>query len=333
MKVGKLNWDDLKEIISSNRSVDRADVRIKSGVGEDCSVIEYGDYECVVSTDPITGADTDIGKLAVHINCNDIASCGVEPVGILVTILAPENTTLEEIKEVMRQIDEETKKLNVEILGGHTEVTKAVNKLIVSCTAIGKGKKGSAVATSGAGLNDDIVVTKLLGMEGSAIVVNDYFDYIKDVLSKEEIEEAKGYVDNISVVKEGNIAGSFGVNSMHDITEGGVLGALWEMAEASGVGFKVYKEKMPVSSVTEKICSRLSLDALRFISSGSMLITTKNGEGLVERLKQNGIIANVIGNITRNKGILVENGVEEEVQPPERDELFTIEEKINKFCI
>jgi hydrogenase expression/formation protein HypE len=333
MKVGKLNWDDLKEIISSNRSVDRDDVRIKSGVGEDCSVIEYGDYECVISTDPITGADSDIGKLAVHINCNDIASCGVEPVGILVTILAPENTTLEEIKEVMRQIDEETKKLNVEILGGHTEVTKAVNKLIVSCTAIGKGKRGSAVATSGAELNDDIVVTKLLGMEGSTIVVNDYFDYIKDVLSKEEIEEAKGYVDNISVVKEGSIAGSFGVNSMHDITEGGVLGALWEMAEASGVGFKVYKEKMPISSVTEKICSRLSLDVLRFISSGSMLITTKNGEGLVKRLKQNGIIANVIGNITRNKGILVENCVEEEVQPPERDELFTIEEKINKFCI
>jgi hydrogenase expression/formation protein HypE len=120
---------------------------------------------------------------------------------------------------------------------------------------------------------------------------------------------------------------------MHDITEGGVLGALWEMAEASGFGFKVYTEKMPVSSVTEKICSKLSIDVLRFISSGSMLITTKNGEALVKKLKQNGIIANVIGNITKNKGILVENGVEEEVQPPDRDELFTIEEKINKFCI
>ena len=333
MKVGKLNWDDLKEIISLGRSVDRTDVRIKSGVGEDCSVIEYGEYECVISTDPITGADSNIGRLAVHINCNDIASCGVEPVGILVTILAPENTTLEEIKEVMRQIDEETKKLNVEILGGHTEVTKAVNKLIVSCTAIGKGRRGSAVATSGAKLKDDIVVTKLLGMEGSSIVVNDYFDYVKDILSEKEVEEAKGYVDNISVVKEGRIAGSFGVNSMHDITEGGVLGALWEMAEAGGVGFKVYKEKMPISPVTEKICSRLHLDALRFISSGSMLITTKDGEDLVKRLKQNGINANVIGNITVSKGILVESNIEEEVQPPERDELFTIEKKINEFCI
>jgi hydrogenase expression/formation protein HypE len=333
MKVGKLNWDDLKEIISSNRSVDRADVRIKSGVGEDCSVIEFGDYECVISTDPITGADSDIGKLAVHINCNDIASCGVEPVGILVTILAPENTTLGEIKEVMKQIDEETKKLNVEILGGHTEVTRAVNKLIVSCTAIGKGKKGSAVATAGAQVGDEIVVTKFLGMEGTSIVVNDYFQYVKDILSVEEVEEVKGYINNISVVKEGIAAGSFGVNSMHDITEGGVLGALWEMAEASGVGFMVYKEKMPVSSVTEKVCSRLSLDPLRFISSGSMLITAKDGEALAKRLKQRGINASIIGTITMNRGILVENNNEKEVQPPERDELFTIEEKINNFCI
>ncbi|MCM8711861.1 AIR synthase family protein [Clostridium sp. SYSU_GA19001] len=333
MKAGKLNWDDLNEIISNNRSVDRKDVRVKSGIGEDCSIIEYGDFDCVVSTDPITGADSDIGRLAVHINCNDIASCGVEPIGILVTILAPEGTTLDEIKDVMFQIDEETKKLNVEILGGHTEITRSVNKLIVSCTAIGKGRKGKAVATSGAQIGDDIIVTKELGMEGTSIVINDYFNYVKDVLSNDEIEEAKGYINSISVVKEGIIAGEFGVNSMHDITEGGVLGALWEMATASKVGFKVYRDKMPVSKVTENICSKLRLDPLRFISSGSMLITSKNGEALVKKLKNAGINAVIIGKITENKGILVENKIEYEVKPPERDELFVIDENINKFCI
>lgn len=333
MKVGKLNWNDLSEIINNNRSVSREEVRIKSGIGEDCSIIDYGDFECVVSTDPITGADSHIGKLAVHINCNDIASCGVEPIGILVTILAPEGTTLEEIKNVMAHIDEETKKLNVEILGGHTEITRAVNKLIVSCTAIGKGKKGKAVATSGAKVGDDIVITKQLGMEGTSIVINDYFDYVKDILTKEQIEEAKDYINRISVVKEGTIAGQFGVNSMHDITEGGVLGALWEMAKASNVGFKVYRDKMPISKVTENVCSKLHLDPLRFISSGSMLITSKNGEALVKRLRECGIDATIIGNITEDRGILVENMIEYEVEPPERDELFTIDEKINKFCI
>lgn len=324
MEIGKLNWDDLSKIINENRSVSRADVRIKSGIGEDCSVIEYGEYECVVSTDPITGADKNIGKLAVHINCNDIASCGAELVGILVTILAPPETTLEEIGVVMKEIDEETKYLNVEILGGHTEITDAVNKLIVSCTAIGKNKLGRSVSTSGARVGDDIVVTKKLAMEGSSIIVHDYLGYVEDILLEEEIEEAKGYVSKLSVVEEGTIAGRFGVNSMHDITEGGVLGALWEMAKASSVGFKVYKDNMPLSTVTEKICNKLNLDPLRFISSGSMLITTQNGNKLVEILKEKGIEASIIGNITNERGILVENGTEVEVEPPERDELFKV---------
>lgn len=331
MKVGKLNWDDLKSIIDENRGYKREDVRIRSSIGEDCSVINFGDYECILSTDPITGAESGIGKLAVHINCNDIASSGVEPVGILVTILAPENTTLDQIKQVMKEIHEETQKLNVEILGGHTEITTAVNRIIVSCTAIGKGLKETAVATAGAKVGDDIVVTKQLGMEGTAIIVNDYYDTAREILSASEIEEAKNYVEELSVVKEGIISGKFGVNSMHDITEGGVLGALWEVAKASNVGFRVYKDKMPISEATNKLCNKYEIDVLRFISSGSMLITTDNGEALVKKLKTKGINAAIVGNITNDKGILIENKVEIEVEPPERDELFSLQEKINKF--
>lgn len=328
MKVGKLNWDDLKCIIDNNRGATREDVRVRSGVGEDCSVISFGDYECVVSTDPITGAEINGGKLAVHINCNDIASCGVEPIGILVTILAPEDTSLEEIKRVMKEIGEETKKLNVEILGGHTEITRAVNKMVISCTVIGKGKKDKAIATSGAKEGDDIVVTKLLCLEGTSIVANDYKDKIKHILTEDEIDEAKNYINNISVVSEGVIAGKFGVNSMHDITEGGVLGALWEVAEASKLGFKVYEEKMPIGNITKKICKEYSIDPLRFISSGSMLITTKNGDALIEILKKEGIKATIIGKIIKEKSILVSKGIEKEIDPPERDELFVLEEKL-----
>jgi hydrogenase expression/formation protein HypE len=324
MKVGKLNWDDLKQIIDNNKSVVRDDVRIRSGIGEDCSVINFGDYECVVSTDPITGADKNIGKLAVNINCNDIASCGVEPVGILVTILMPPTATLQDIKNIMAEIDEETKKLNVEILGGHTEVTEAVNRIIVSCTAIGKGKSGAAVATSGAKIGDEIVVTKLLCMEGTSIVVNDHLNKIENVLTQNELEIAKDYVNSISVVKEGLIAGELGVNAMHDITEGGVLGALWEVAEASNLGFKVYSDKMPISDITYKICEKLNIDPLKFISSGSMLITATNGKELLARLNNEGIQAAIIGNITEARGILVTDNIQKDVAPPTRDELFSI---------
>jgi hydrogenase expression/formation protein HypE len=324
MKVGKLNWDDLKQIIDGNKSVVRSDVRIRSGIGEDCSVIDFGEYECVVSTDPITGADKNIGKLAVNINCNDIASCGVEPVGILVTILVPKTATLQDIKNIMAEIDEETKKYNVEILGGHTEVTEAVNRIVVSCTAIGKGKKGSAVATSGAKIGDDIVVTKLLCMEGTSIIVNDHLYKVSNVLTLKEIEIAKDYVNSISVINEGCIAGEVGVNAMHDITEGGVLGALWEVAEASDLGFRVYNDKMPISDITYKICDTLHIDPLKFISSGSMLITVTDGKELVDKLNSKGIKATNIGKITESRGILVTDNIERDVLPPTRDELFSI---------
>ena len=325
MQVGKLDWEDLRQLIQNHRSVNREDVRIKSGVGEDCSVINFGSHECIVSTDPITGADKNMGRLAVHINCNDIASCGVEPIGLLVTILAPESATLEEISQVMAEIDEETRKLNVEILGGHTEVTKAVNKLIVSCTAIGKAVASKAVATSGAKLGDSLIVTKNLCLEGSSILANEYEGKAAEVLSSEEIAEAKAYIDNISVVREGVLAGKFGVNAMHDITEGGVLGALWEMAEASEKGFSVYEYTMPITEISRKLCSNFKIDPLKFISSGSMLISAENGEALVKELSENGIKATIIGKVTEKNGVMInEKGEELQVAPPERDELFSI---------
>lgn len=327
MKSGKLDWNNLKNIIDNSRGAVREDVRIRSGIGEDCSVVKFGQYECVLSTDPITGAQLNSGKLAVNINCNDIASCGAEPVGILVTILAPEKTELEQIKDLMSEISSEAEKLNVEILGGHTEVTAAANKMIISCTVIGKALSGKAVATSGAKYDDDIIVTKDLCLEGTSIISNDYNHLLKDFLTEDEINEAKQYINSISVLKEGKLCGKFGVNSMHDITEGGLLGAIWEVAEASKSGFEIFKDSIPLTSVSKKICSRFDIDPLRFISSGSMLITAAHGEKLIKILEENGIKATIIGKITKDKGILVNSDKKVEVSPPERDELFVFMEK------
>ncbi|AJA47443.1 putative hydrogenase expression/formation protein [Clostridium pasteurianum DSM 525 = ATCC 6013] len=324
MKVGKLDSYELQKIIDNNRGIKREDVRIRGGIGEDCSVIEFGDFECVVSTDPITGAEKGLGKLAVHINCNDIASAGVEPLGILVTIMAPESSTLIDIKNVMEEISEECKKLNLEILGGHTEVTSAVNRMIVSCTVLGKGRKNSSVSTADAKPGDDIIITKKLGMEGTFIAVSHKEDELINILTEEEIKEARGYIESISVVDEGRICGRAGVNSMHDITEGGVLGALWEVSKASNCGFKICYDFMPISEVTRKVCKKFNIDPLRFISSGSMLVTCKDGNKLVDLLKKNNIESVIIGNITEDKNIIIKDGKEEEVDPPDSDELFKI---------
>ncbi len=150
MHEGKLDFDDLKNIIFHNKTVKRSEVKVRNDVGEDCSIIDFGDCEAIFSTDPITGAEKNIGKLAVHVNCNDIASAGGEPLGLMVTILAPVTSTLDDINNVMKEINEEAAKINVEIIGGHTEVTSAVNKMVISVTVIGKNLKGKSVKTAGA---------------------------------------------------------------------------------------------------------------------------------------------------------------------------------------
>ena len=188
MKEGKLNFDDLRNMIQNSRKVIRDEVVVRNDVGEDCSVIDFNGEQAIFSTDPITGSDSNIGKLAVTINCNDIASSGGEPIALLVTILAPENSSLEEINKVMDEISEEASKINVEVIGGHTEVTSAVNKLIVSVTVIGKTEKGGVIRTSGACEGDDILVTKYIGLEGTAILVNDHEERVKKILSPKEIE-------------------------------------------------------------------------------------------------------------------------------------------------
>lgn len=324
MKEGKLDSYDLNKIIFNNKTIKREEVKVRNNVGEDCTVIDFGEYEGIFSTDPITGADKNIGKLAVHINCNDIASVGGEPLGILVTILAPLNSTLDQINEVMKEIDEEAAKIGVEIVGGHTEVTSAVNKMIVSVTVIGKNVRGTSVRTGGAQLNDDIVVTKTMGIEGTYILINDYYERVKGILTENEINFGRRLIDNISVLKEGRICREFGVNSMHDITEGGLLGGLFELSMACGKGFKIYKNRIPVLDITEKVCSEFKIDPLRLISSGSLLITTNNGEELVLKLKEHGIDSKVIGKICEKNTILIDGEKELYVEPPKRDELFNI---------
>lgn len=324
MKSGKLNWDDLKYIIDNHKGAIREEVKVRNGIGEDCAVIDFGEDNCVISTDPITGAEGNIGRLAVNINCNDMASTGAEPLGIMVTILAPEDTEINEIKSIMKEIHEESEKLNLEIIGGHTEVTSAVNRMVVSCTVIGKTSKGKHISTSGAKVGDDIIITKDLALEGTFILVNEHKEELKHILTKEEMEEALKYIEEISVLKEGTIAAKFQVNSMHDITEGGLLGAAWEVAVASSKGFLIYEDLLPISEVTNKVCKYFRIDPLKLISSGSMFITTENGEKLIEELKIKGINAKIIGKITETEGYLIYNGKKTLVNPPERDELFKV---------
>jgi hydrogenase maturation factor len=266
-----------------------------------------------------------MGKIGVHICCNDIASAGVKPLGIMVTILAPPSEDINMLSSIMKDIRQTCSELSIDILGGHTEVTDAVNRTILSLTAIGRGRIDEYVTTGGAKIGDDILVTGYAGLEGTGIISKDYYEHLKNRVDEGILHNAQKMIDNISVVKTGLLAAKFGVNAMHDATEGGVLGAIWELAGASNKGVFVEEKLIPVKSETIEICRAVNINPYRLISSGCMIISCKNGEGLSRLLLENGINAAVVGKITEKDMILKTKNGEIPLAAPESDEIYRIQ--------
>lgn len=331
MKIGKLKNEDLVGAVFSEIKPVRKDILIRPGVGEDCAGVEFGDYACVLTTDPITGSGSQLGHLAVHVCLNDIASSGAEPVGILLTLLCPEGTSKETIQSIQREANRAAIDMNVEIIGGHTEITSAVNRLIVSATAVGKTFKNQLIHTAGAKPGDYLYMTKQVATEGTAIIAQDQSEVLKEILSPHELETAQNFISQISVVPEGRIGAAVGVHAMHDVTEGGILGAVHEMCEASQVGCRIYWNQLKVDPITEKICNHFHLNPLQLISSGSMLMSVD--KQLAGNLEKALIEANIsyanIGYITEELETLLvmgegESAVYEVIEAPSADELYKV---------
>lgn len=344
LETGKLDSDLLKRIVFDKITYRSDEVKVRPGIGEDCAVVGFGEYDCVMSTDPITAAVADIGRLSIHITCNDIASNGVEPLGIMLAVMLPVGTTSEDVEHIMGQAAETAAELSVEIIGGHTEITPAVNQPVIVSTAIGRAASGSSQGGQEMAPGDWIFMTKSAGLEGTGIIAADQGDRLREetdgegrpLLSSAEIEEAQSYLDRVSVVREGVAAGRVGTHGMHDITEGGILGAVWEMCQIAGLGGEVWESSIPVEAVTRKICALYDINPLRMISSGSMVIivSPEKKEEMEEVMRREGIALSPIGRIrpaeegirlirkTKTCGAEGEGRISIAIDPPYADEIY-----------
>jgi hydrogenase expression/formation protein HypE len=325
LKIGKLDNNELRRLVLDRLPAPDRFVTAGPAVGVDCCAIRFGDGQVILSTDPITGATADIGRLAVHIACNDIAACGIRPTALLMVIIAPATATRDDICMVIDQAAAAARLLNVSIVGGHTEISDVVSRFLITCTALGFTYGNQVIMANGGQAGDMLVMTKTAGLEGTAILAADRSEKLAGILSESDLQEARGLIEQISVVEEGSCGGDQGVHAMHDATEGGILGACWELAEASGLGCEINAEQIPVHSLTARICSCLNLDPLRLIASGSLLIALPDPDRLLADLASKGIRGTVIGKLTENKAKrLLIRGETLELQPPGPDELYKI---------
>ena len=329
MKIGKIPESVLKRSVFKQIRTKRPEVLIGAGVGEDCAVMQLKENEVfVLSTDPITGTGKDIGELAVHITANDLASAGAEPVGMLLTVLLPDSSEEADIRRMMEEVERACAKLHIQVMGGHTEVTRAVNQPLISVTGVGKAREDRVITTSGARPGQDIVLTKWIGIEGTSIIAKEKEEELKERFPAPFLEKAKAFGEWISVVEDGRIAADMGATAMHDVTEGGIYGALWELAEASGIGLEIDLKAIPIRQETVELCEVFGLNPYYLISSGSMLIAADRGHDLVRGLEKAGIHAAVIGKATAGNDRVVLNGEERSfLERPRTDELYKIYEQ------
>ncbi|MFQ8602026.1 MAG: AIR synthase family protein [Anaerovoracaceae bacterium] len=328
LETGKLDSELLKRLVFDKISYKSKEVKVRPGIGEDCAVVNFGDYDCIMSTDPITSSINDIGRLAIHITCNDIASNGVAPLGIMLAVMLPEGTSEEDVSHIMEQAAETAGSLNVEIIGGHTEITSAVKQPVIVSTAIGKSLSDKSQSGNHMDTGDFIMMTKSAGLEGAGIIACDYEKKLERNLTDNEIMRAKSFLNLVSVVKEGIAAGSVGTHGMHDITEGGVLGAVWEMCQIAHKGARVIKESIRIEPETQKICNKFEINPLRLISSGSMIIIVPKEKryDMESAMKSAQVDFSIIGRIEdEDYGIkLISEDKMEDIEPPYADELYKV---------
>lgn len=314
---GKIKPEILQRAVFDQLDYHHPDVIDRAGLGRDCALIDFGENVCVTSTDPISAAVEDIGRLAVNITCNDIATTGTAPIGLLLAVLLPEGTTEEDIRKIMKQAKDVAEEHGVEIIGGHTEITSSVTQPVIVSTAIGRAPK-RPVRKAKPG--DWVILTGYAGIEGTGIIANDLQEELKDVLTEKELDRAKAFINETNVIEVGKLAAEVGFIGMHDPTEGGVLGAFYEICEMTGMGGNI--DQIPVHPVTDKISKHYDIDPLRLISSGAMLIVTTPEEGkeMLERFEEEGINAIQCGTILDKAEGILHKG--EPLDPPRVDELF-----------
>jgi hydrogenase maturation factor len=335
LPLGKLPFDLLARLLARAPLQDPR-VLYGPGIGLDCAVIDLGERVLVFKSDPITFATEEIGWYAVQVNANDIATTGAAPRWMLVTLLLPEGKTFtEQVETIFNQVYQAAEALGISVVGGHTEVTYDLHRPILVGTLIGEVERDRLVMPDSVQPGDRLLLTKGIPIEGTALLAREFGDRLREspgldqaALDEAELEAARSFLydPGISVVRDAQIATRAGrVHAMHDPTEGGLAGALWEMSDASRRRLVIAREAVPVLPLARRICSRFQIDPLATIASGALLLAVDPHDSAAIRaaLQAEGIACAEIGRVEEGpQGVWQEAG--QALPRPARDEIARI---------
>lgn len=321
-QIGKVDRSTFDRIIFPRLGKSDKSVLLGPKHGVDAAVIELPDGGVMVlAEDPTFGMLAIMpyfGWAIVHICASDVAVLGVKPRYMTICLMLPPGTQDDVLENIWKDIHKECKNLGIAIVGGHTGIYPGIAyPLNGGCTVIGLGSKDQLTPASNAHIGDRVIMTKGPAIEATAILACQAEQALQSKLGKSIVERAKGYVFDMTVVKDALVAAPH-AHAMHDATEGGLLNGVYEIAAASDTGVTLFEEKIVVPEEIDAVCRYFNIDPLISISEGTLLITAKpeNTARILGDLKKSGISAWEVGEVTPKDRIFVrKNGKKEELTP------------------
>jgi hydrogenase maturation factor len=322
LPVGKLRGSLLQALLDRHPPKD-ARVVVGPRVGEDAAVIDLGDRYLVATADPITFATAEAAWYAVQVNANDIAVRGARPRWFLATVLLPERQTTEDsVAALFEALAEACAELEVSLVGGHTEVTHGLDRPIIAGTMLGEVARDRLVTTAGARVGDAVVMTKGIPLEGAALLAREReAELLGHGVPEAVVRRARQFLrrPGLSVLPEAEVACDLArVHAMHDPTEGGLATALWELADAAGVGLRIDRGRIITLPEGAQICAALGLDPLGTLASGCLVMTLAPADAgvVIHALAREGIDGHYIGQVVpREQGVVLVEGNRERPLP------------------
>lgn len=321
MRPGKISENVLKRSVLKQIHTKREEIVCGAGLGENCAVFTLPEGEFgLVSVHQTIVAGKNCTRFCIHKAVNNLAASGATPVAVELALLLPEEMQEPELRQMMEQAEDTCNELSVQLCGGSTKVSRVVKCPVATVTGIGhRTCKNIPKAKPG----QDIVITKWIGLEGTSLLAREKKEELIKRYPLRMINEACSFERMLSIVPEAATAMKSGICRMHDASEGGIFGALWEFGRMSGVGLEIDLKKIPIRQETVEICEFLELNPYELLSGGSLILATDNGFDLVEELAFKDIPAAVVGKVTENNDRVVINEEERRfLELPKSDEIY-----------
>lgn len=325
MKTGKLPEHTFKRSVINPIRYRLPDITFRAAVGHDGAVV--GDMVTSMATTAFCYTGNEI--YALNNAINNVIAAGGAPYGIAVAILLPEHSEEAALRRITDNLCRKAAEYKIEVMAGHTELVPSVIEPTITVTAYGNKIWENRHKQVTPGM--DIVMTKWTGLYGGAILAKLKKDNLTTRYPKSYIEAAEKYMEYTSLMPELEVLERAAAENpdcifaAHDVSNGGLFGALWQMLSACNCGAEFLIEKIPMKQEIIEICEYFDINPYMINGQGSLLVVTKDGKGIAEAMKQAGVEANVIGSTTGSKDRKVIVGEEERfLVPPKGDALNAV---------